>query len=325
MKSAHVEIGGYLDISANMPQKDNEAYYEYALNGARFCLEYLLIERGYRSVGLPHYGCHTLREAVRRTDAEIHYYEIDRDFMPIIKENIENAPILYINYYGLMTDKCRKIAETYNNVIIDNAQAFYAHPINGADCIYSPRKFFALPDGGYIIPGTPLKKPELEIDISYDRMEHLFKRIDCGAAAAYSVSIANREILAASPMKKMSKLTRLMLSQINTQYASEKRKNNYAVLQTELSCLNEYNMVTGDNDVPLVYPFLFKNDRLRQKLNELRIFTPKYWPGMEAHTPVESYDMYLYKYMHPLSVDQRYSADDMYVIACTIKKIIKGD
>jgi hypothetical protein len=315
-------IGGYLDISANMPQRA-EVNYEYALNAARFCLAYIVIERGYRSIWLPYYGCHTLAKAVSRTGTEIRYYTISEQFTPNIDADAANTPLLFINYYGLMTTKCAEIAKTYTTVIIDNAQAFYAPPTEGSDCIYSPRKFFALPDGGFIIPGFSLKSPALETDISYARMEHLVRRVDCGAEDAYSVSLANRDALAASPMKNMSKLTQLMLSQVDTRYAAEKRKENWNVLQSELSRFNEFSFTIKNNDVPLFYPFLFKSNSLRRKMNERKIFTPIYWPGMEDFAPDTSFDMYLCKYMHPLTIDQRYSTEDMHTIASVIKNIIR--
>jgi len=315
------EIGGYLDISANMPRR-NKVNYEYALNAARFCLEYIFLERGYTSIRLPYYGCHTLAKAVSRAGATIQYYAIDDHFTPIIDGDTPNIPILFINYYGLMTSKCAEIAKRYKTVVIDNAQAFYAPPIEGVDCIYSPKKFFALPDGGFIIPGFPLEAPALETDISYARMEHFVRRIDCGAEDAYSVSIANRDALAGSQMKSMSKLTRLMLSQVDIQYAAEKRKTNWDVLQEKLSRFNQLSFVREDDDVPLFYPFLFKNDILRTRLNERKIFTPTYWPGMENFAPDKSFDMYLYRYMHPITIDQRYSVEDMHTITCVIKNII---
>lgn len=323
MNNEEREIGGYLDISANIRPRTDEESLTYSLNAARFCLEYLILTREYKSVWLPYYGCQTLARAVNRTNAKINYYTIDRDFNPIISDIYHKEPILYINYYGLMTKQCKKITEIYDTVIIDNAQAFYAAPIKDVDCIYSPRKFFALPDGGYIIPGKPLKYLDLETDISYRRIEHLFKRIDCGAYSAYSISVENRDSIANSSMKKMSGLTRLMLSQVDTEYASDKRKENYRVLHEELFAFNEFNIRTDYNDVPLFYPFLFKNSKLRQKLNDAKIFLPKYWPGMEEHTPPDSYDMYLQSYMHPLPIDQRYSTGDMYYISSVVKKFLE--
>jgi len=318
------EIGGYLDISANAPL-NNKICYDYALNAARFCLEYILVERGYKSIWLPYYSCDSLTKAASRAGAKVHYYNIDNNFFPLIEGDIQDSPILFINYYGLMTKTCKIISQKYKTVIIDNAQAYYALPVEGVDCIYSPRKFFALPDGGLINPGTPLKIPTMDIDVSYDRMEHMVKRIDCGAENAYPISVSNRDIIAASNIKRMSKLTQLMLLQINTQYAANRRRENYEVLQSELSQFNALNIPMAYNDVPLFYPFIYKSDILRTKLNKAKIYTPTYWPGIEQLVDDTSFDMYLYKYMHPLVIDQRYSIEDMYRISKAVKDILSDE
>ena len=315
------EIGGYLDISANTPVHKH-FFSQYALNAARFCLEYLIQERQYSTIWLPYYGCHTLAQVASKTGVTINYYEIDKTFLPIITHNIKDDPILYINYYGIMTDKCIDVTDKYNNVIIDNAQALYAPPITNCDCFYSPRKFFALPDGGIIAPGKPLAEPDFDVDISYERIEHIFRRIDCGAEDAYQISINNRNALSNSKIKKMSKLTKTMFAQIDVQSAAIKRKENWMLLHQELSPYNKLQLSLTETEIPLFYPFLFESTILRNKLNSHKIFTPTYWPGMEKLTPPKSFDMYLYSYMHPLTIDQRYSVQDMHYIAKYIKKII---
>ena len=115
-----------------------------------------------------------------------------------------------------------------------------------------------------------------------------------------------------------------MLSQVDKEQAAKRRRENWHVLASLLGGYNEFSKDLRASDVPLFYPFLLKNDELRQALNKQKIFTPAYWPGVEEKAPRESFDAYLARYMHPLPLDQRYSSSDMEYLANFVKKFLNG-
>ena len=59
-------------------------------------------------------------------------------------------------------------------------KAFYQYPVNGVDTLYTCRKYFGVPDGGYLYTDTKLND-DLEIDISYERMEYILGRYEVSA------------------------------------------------------------------------------------------------------------------------------------------------
>ena len=78
------------------------------------------------------------------------FYHINEMLEPEIKQINNDSALLYTNYFGIKVEFIQSIIKKNKNIIIDNSQAFYAEPINGIDTFYSPRKFFGVPDGGYL-------------------------------------------------------------------------------------------------------------------------------------------------------------------------------
>ena len=78
-------------------------------------------------------------------------YNVDNNFYPILKINKlkKNEAILYPNYFGINDKNVNKLTKIFKNIIIDNVHAFYQKK-NFQDTIYSPRKFFGVPDGAYL-------------------------------------------------------------------------------------------------------------------------------------------------------------------------------
>lgn len=304
-----VEIGGYLDISANGALVlDKNAVY---LNASRYCLEYIVRARKFSSVWLPYYGCHTLADTLKKLEVVVNFYYLNENLLPIIPNNARHEPVVYINYYGLHTQHCLKVINTFPTVIIDNAQAYHTPPFANCDCIYSPRKFFGLPDGGILFPGSKIEHLHLKKDISYDRIEHLFKRVDCGAESAYQASLMSRHKIASTGMRTMSSITKAMLMQIDIDLSAKVRRENWNFLHQHLKDKNEFSFSLSEGEVPLFYPFLFKKTDLRTYLNNNKIFTPSYWPKVTEQVTASSYEQHWVKYMHPLPIDQRYGLNDM--------------
>lgn len=170
-------IGGYFGLEL----RQGEYYHKEALclNSARNCLEYILRARNYTKIYIPYYTCEVILEPITKLHIEFEFYSINQVIEPIKDYNLNsNEAFLYTNYFGLKQDCVKRLAKLYNKqLIVDNAQAFYAEPLEGIDTFYSPRKFFGVADGGYLYIDKKLDI-ELKQDYSYERMSHLLKRID---------------------------------------------------------------------------------------------------------------------------------------------------
>ena len=71
--------------------------------------------------------------------------------------------VYIVNYYGLFSEEqLISLKNKYGNIVVDNAQAFFTEPVKGIDTIYSCRKFFGVPDGGYAYTEKLVKASEFE-------------------------------------------------------------------------------------------------------------------------------------------------------------------
>lgn len=309
------EIGGFFELELIAGK---EFYSDLiALNSGRNALRYIVRAYGIKKMYVPYYTCPVIWNALESENCELVFYTIDLKFLPE-QEFPDDAYILYTNYYGICNKNCDVLTKKYKNLIIDNAQSFFSQP-TGLASFYSPRKFFGLPDGGYLKIGKYLDK-KFEYDISHERCAHLIKRIDLSAEVAYSDFKKNDNSLNDSAIKSMSKFTKKMLGSINYENVKQRRLENYWILFEGLKSINELNLVDSKMDVPMVYPLLIQDDHLRVKLIKNKIYVATYWPEIEKKCSNKEIEGYLQKYLLPLPIDQRYGENEMN----RILKIING-
>jgi len=296
------EIGGYFELET---EEKKEFYPDaIALNSARNCLRYLIKTYDIKKIQIPYYTCNVVWQAARSENCKIKFYHIDENFLPTT-EFEKNDFVLYTNYFGVCAKNVELLNKKYPNLIVDNAQAFYM-PNLGFASFYSPRKFFGVPDGGYLFCYKKLDE-KFNKGTSYQRFSHLIKRTDADAAEGYSDFQLNDASLDNEQIELMSDLTRKILSSLNYEKIREKRLNNFNILHKLLAQSNELKLQLTKNDVPMVYPYLITDENLRKKLIKNKIYIATYWSPLDK----ESYEASLQKYILPLPIDQRYNSDDM--------------
>ena len=300
------EIGGYFGLECvSHPLYHQDGIY---LNLGRSAIRYVLRTLGIKRMHIPYYTCHTVAVALRSENCEPLFYEIGDDFLP--KEDFpEQDFIIYNNYFGVCGRKVEMLAKRYPNLIVDNAQSFYTRPHCRA-AIYSPRKFFGMPDGGIVV-GKDIPRIELTRAESWNDMMHLLKRVDINASAGYGDFVKSDENMEVAPMFSMSKLTLALMGNVNVDTAALKRKANFAYLR---ECLpTSFPMDLSADDVPMVYPYITDNPRLRSILIQEKIYVASYWPGVRNSGDFQERIL-------PLPIDQRYDEKDMERIVEVIKK-----
>lgn len=199
-----------------------------------------------------------------------------------------------------------------NNIIYDNTQSFFKKPIINKNIYnaYSPRKFFGVPDGAYLITSNNNKVyEEYDIDVSYERSLFLLKSLELGTNNAYKDNLNNEDNIGLD-IKTMSKLTSSILSSIDYDYVIKKRRDNFQYLHSKLKGINELNLDLND-DVPTKYPLLIKNDKLRETLIKNHIYVPCWWKHCLEEVKQDTLEYKLSKYLLPLPIDQRYEKKDM--------------
>jgi len=304
-------IGGYFELELN----NDVEYHKNALklNTGRNCLEYILRVKNYKKIYIPYYTCEVILEPIKKLKISFEFYYIDKNLNPVFEKKIQtNEAFLYTNYFGIKQTTVKQLAAKFGeNLIIDNAQAFFDKPLKNIDTFYSARKFFGVPDGAYLYTNKKFEK-KLEQDISYKRFEHLLGRIDLGAEQFYQSFKNNDASLIEKPIKTMSNLTCKILRSINYQKIKKRRCENFLLLHNTLKNTNQLNLEIEPNTVPMVYPYFVNNgSELKKKLIQNKIFVATYWTNVFNLAKENSFEYKLAKYLLPLPIDQRYKIEDM--------------
>ncbi len=308
-------IGGYFELEL----RKGEHYHKEAikLNTARNCFEYILRARKYTKVYIPYYTCEVMLEPLHKCNVAYEFYHINDLLEPTGEYKLNNKEaFLYTNYFGLKQCAVERLAKYYGKqLIVDNAQAFFAPRIEGIDTFYSPRKFFGVSDGAYLYTDC-LLEDDFEQDYSYERMSHLLKRIDCTAEEGYNDFRHNDSLLCNMPIKKMSKLSEAILCSIDYEMVKCKRIENYRLLDDRLSQVNKIKLHL-DESVPMVYPFYICNDGFRESLFKKKIYIAKYWENVCELCQNSDIEFRLATNVIPLPIDQRIEMNN-----CLANKII---
>lgn len=320
---ANKSFGGYLGLE--LPQI--KAFYAdaIAVNSGRNGLEYILRSKQYKKIYIPYFTCDAVITPLKRLKIDYAFYKIDEKFEPIFdfEQLTQHEAFLYTNYLGLKSKFINdKLPRNYN-VIIDNAQAFYARPVDGFDTFYSPRKFFGVPDGGYVrLDGLSTLK--LEPSTSYSNVDHLLKQVDVSIEYGFVDYQENEQNIGAAPLRAMSSLTQKMLNAIDYAHVAKVRKENFETLSYEL---NAYNLFEDfdNSEAALHYPLYLESGAtpLREALIKNRIYIPTYWPNVLEWLPEGKFieREFVENIIH-LPIDQRYGQEDMNYIAKAIKTLL---
>jgi len=316
-------LGGYIELE--LPKRD-QPWLKKALkfNSARAAFASLLDQLAIKSVWLPRYLCDSMTVVLKHRDLTVKFYDLATDFTIACDVYPEDGSmLLYVNYFGVCGDQAQGVIARYGkkNVIIDNSQAFFCGPFDCAATIYSPRKFFGLPDGGLLYSDNPnIRPPETRDCTSETRMSHLISRLTNSPEKAYQQYLQAEQAIAQLPCEGMSLLTERLLHSIDFQFAEAARASNASYLHDQLGAQNKLNISLDHNAAPLCYPFLPSVKKTnRTELIQNRVFLPSYWPEVLMHAVECSFEMELVSDALFLPCDQRYSEKDMRRIVNLLK------
>ena len=303
-------IGGYMCFEDN-----NVSHYHtdaLRLNTAKNCLEYILRLRQYKHVYIPYLTCEVIKNPFDKLGIKYTEYSVNEELEPSNLPDLKDGEaFLYTNYFGIKSSYISYLSARFGHkLIVDNAQAFFDYPVDGIDSFYSVRKFIGVSDGAYLYVDQKLKE-EFPRDISFERLTHLFKRIDLDPESCYNDFKQIEQLLYNEPIKRMSLVTETILSGIDYKRIKERRKRNFLYLHNYLRDTNRLKFDVTADMVPLVYPFLSSDTTLKDKLINKRIFIPTYWPHIIEQSDKLSKEYEFSTHLIPLPIDQRYDERDM--------------
>lgn len=312
-----MEIGSFLELQFD---KGKEHYHGDCgvarLNSGRAAVWHAFRVLGCDTIWLPYYQCDTVREFLTRKGAQIKYYHIDKAFDPIDLAPAENEAVLLVNYYGIMSQtRMRTLAKRYDNVIIDNSQAFFCDPIEGCMNVYSARKFVGVPDGSYVIGKNAEKyTEEYEKCYSSDTALFLLQRIEYGCEGkTYESRMVNEHRIDAEDIKCMSDLTRTILDGTDYEPIKAKRRENFMTAHQLFAEVNRIDPTQyyDDSCVPMVYPLVVEDDSLLDKLLKHKHFQGHWWSYLLDEVEPDSFEYWISRYVIPITIDQRYGREEL--------------
>ncbi|MDQ0428844.1 hypothetical protein QOZ98_001671 [Planomicrobium stackebrandtii] len=312
------EIGGYFELEDLVSQEFYDGL--IALNTGRNTLLYLMKARNITKLHIPYYLCDSVSTLLEEHDYNFEYYHINQEFQPIFDKELEQGEFLYIvNLYGQTTEEqTLALKQRFGQVILDHSHAFFQEPLAGIDTIYSCRKFFGVPDGAYLATDAVLFET-LEQDVSSDRMKHIVGRYEGTASSYYADFQRNDDVLDATPLRSMSRLTRNLMGAIDYERTRQKRNENYTYLEKQLGADNLLKLTMPDG--AFSYPFLAEDGiAIRNKLAEQKIYIPLLWPNVMGNCPEDSIEYQYAANILPLPCDQRYGIEDMAYLVEMVKE-----
>ena len=313
-------IGGYFGLE--LPTAKPDAYdHLAAFQSGRAAFRALLAAGKPDRVWMPRYICDAMFEPLAATGIAYRYYDLTPN-LEVDYDTVDLAAgdwLLYVNYFGVCGSAVARVMERIprRQLVLDYCQAYFAPPPSVLATIYSPRKFFGLPDGGLLASGLELPVPQAIDGGSVARCSHLLRRLDAGAEAGYGeFRVAERSLEDGAP-EMMSALTRRLLASVDREAVAERRRENFQFLHRRLAQRNGLSMDVDAVAVPLCYPFLASDAGVRERLLARRIFVPTYWPDALARVGGRWEETMVARCL-PLPIDQRYDTSDMKRIVATV-------
>lgn len=314
-----MEIGGYIEFT----QFNGSIFHDdaIALNSGRNCLAYLIESKNIKRIAIPKFLCDSVSDICKKYNLDIRYYSIGKDFLPQILQHEDGEWIYLVNYYGQIdNNQIVKFKQKYENIIVDNVQAFFQMPLGDTDTIYTCRKFFGVPDGAFLYTDKKLNC-DLENDVSMNRISHLLGRLEENANKHYSEYIVNEEAFINLPIRKMSLLTENLLRSIDYKIVQITRERNFLYLDNKLGVYNKLKL-----QVPVgafMYPLYLANGAdIRKKLQEEKIYIPTLWPDVFDVCNESDLEYDMAKNILPIPCDQRYSLEDMEYMVSEVEKCL---
>ena len=321
-KNITSSIGGYFELEL---QPKAIQLYSNAIKfqSARAAFLALLRTGKPRQVWMPRYICDVMFAPLEITNTKFKLYDLNDNFSVADNVNLESGDwLLYVNYFGICEPNIAGLIKRFPNdqLILDFSQSFFEPPPNVMATIYSPRKFFGLPDGGLLINQLGVPLPEIQDKDSLGRISHLLQRIEEEPNTGYAAYQQAEASLTDCTPKRISKFTERLLSSIDFESVNRRRIENFNYLHKKLGANNLicFNLAEITN-APLCYPFQVRDHSLRKQLIDNKIYIPMYWKDAISRVS-KTWAWSVIENCLPLPIDQRYDIEDMERIVSVIQE-----
>jgi len=310
-------IGGYFELELP-PARPPTFPRALRFQSARAAFFALLRAGRPDRVWMPDYLCESMYAPLHAAGVTVVPYAIDTNFEFAGRIGLGKDDWFYaVNYFGICSRAIDALLVRVDpmRVVLDHCQAFYAPPPACLATIYSPRKFFGVADGGFLVTDLAVPAPGQDDTHVLERAGHLLTRLAGAPEAGYAGYQHSEQTLEALAPRAMSMLSQRILASVDLEAARERRKRNFAYLHERLGGFNRYDLEPAGIDGPLCYPLLAQAQGLREALIAQRIYVATYWPEVLHRALPGSFAAAMVRELVPLPCDQRYDEHDMARVA----------
>lgn len=291
-----------------------------AVNSGRSGLAFLIENYNIKRIAIPDYVCESIPDICREYGVSVRYYEVDQHLRAPKDIFASDDEWLYvINYFGQISDdELSAMVKAHERLILDFAQAFYSQVPDSSNSLFTCRKYFGVPDGGYVYSATENPREALLPSQSWDRFTHLLGRYEQEASLHYQASSDNEAAIAQLGLQGMSPLTTNLLRAVDYEKIAAQRSANFKILDERLGHRNKLSPILTRG--PFSYPLLVEDGaQLRAFCHSQKIYVPSLWPNVLESDLSGACALDFAANLLPLPIDQRYSERDMNYIADIIE------
>jgi hypothetical protein len=321
-------IGGFFELETGAGRG---AYHTTApaLCSGRACLRLILESLRPSRVWAPFYVCDAALQAFRAAGVPVELYAIDEALDPMLPAGVPGAGecLVYVNYFGLKTSTAGSLVAAHpGRVIVDDTHAFFAKGYAAGWSFNSARKFFGVPDGGYVYgAGLPAVEYPRVPEVYYD---HLVNRVLGRQDLAYEQYLRSEAQFTAD-VWRISALSERLLASVEYDAVCDRRRRNFAALAAKFGSRNCLTSRLGSQpahrgEVPFCYPLLSSEPVPWTALWSRKMFVPRLWPEVPERARSSEFprESLLAERLLPLPIDQRYGAEDLDRLADIVTEVM---
>ena len=318
-------IGGFLPLETATAAAPAACHHPgaVALASGRACWHAVLRDRRPERVLLPFYICDAVLQPLTALQVPFEFYALDESFRPAaLPAPCGRGLALVVNYFGMQSSFVAGAAGRDPRIVVDDTQAFFRRGQPDRWSFNSARKFFGVPDGGFLYgPAGDLGDlPPSDID----DCAHLVTRLRGDDARAWELFRAH-EARIGIDVRAMSRTSAGLLAAVDIDAACRRRVANFRALHEALGPANTIRLPLdlGDDDVPMCYPFLPAREVDRAAVARAGAFVPMFWPEVAARTDGGfAWERAIAGRLLPLPIDHRYTASHMAALAGMLLQVL---
>jgi len=328
------------------------AYLSNGRTAIKYILSNIINKKQLSKCWLPSYLCETIIQPFRELNLNYEFYNLKENLqldVNYLSRRIEKNDLVFtMNYFNLLHNNkvvefLRKLKDNDVIIIDDLTHSFLNNHIFSSKIsdysIISLRKWFAIPDGGIAISNSDLFDKNLIVKESFYDFVRL--RLKYAILKSYYLNkIINKkdsfrkihneaEELANLTIRfnAMSNISKTILNAVDFNNIISRRRMNFECLLSSFENLDEIEILSNnlkEGICPIGFPIIAtKRDALREYLINSNIYCPIHWLFPEEIPKKFDYSYSLSKKIITIPCDQRYSKEDMEIIARKVKEFYK--